>query len=295
MKKEKEDPLKKHIEKLTTPIFEKAAKEAIKNRTSVGKTNQISDTYSLYNPHNYRLYFDFEKANFHPLRPTKPIYKTDGGRLGVFNSKEWITKEQIAGCTIIIKKSCVQVNNLIEPKRWYLIQMVSVEKRKQQVYDIHFKKINQAIKSLKLFNESYGGKSECKLKRIWCEEKIMKDKPIDKLPLNMFFKTDNVKKDYNEPVIEYFGDPVGAANYFSTRGIEDIAPDIANELKRVNMRMDNFDIKINKVNTSMAYVAENYKSHVKMVEQGTEVNKESLKLFKKINRRLDQKKLGEWL
>lgn len=52
---------------------------------------------------------------------------------------------------------------------------------------------------------------------------------------------------------------------------------------------------LNSMSHKLAYVAENYKSHVKMVEQGTEVNKESLKLFKKINRRLDQKKLGEWL
>ena len=85
-----------------------------------------------------------------------------------------------------------------------------------------------------------------------------------------------------------------AANYFSVRGIEDIAPAIANQLKLFNGKMETFDMKIDKVNTSMAYVAENYKSHVKMVEQGTEVNKESLKLFKKINRRLNQRKLGEF-
>ena len=287
IKKENDEAYQKHINKLVKPIFDKVLKETPKNRTSVGNTNKLSDNYSLYNPHNYRLYFDFEKANFHPLRPTKPTYKTDGGRLGIFNNKEWITKEQIAGCTIIIKKSCVQINNLIEPKRWHLIQMGDVEKRKQQVYDIHLKKIDQATSSLKLFIESYGGKSEFKLKRIWCEEKIMKDKPIDKLPSNMFFKTDNVKKDYNEPNIEYFGDPTGAANYFSNRGIEDVAPGIANELNL-------FNAKLEKVSTSMAYVAENYKSHVKMVKQGTEVNKESLKLFKKLNKRLDQKKLNEY-
>ncbi len=279
-KKENDEVYKKHIDKIVKPIFDKVLQETPKNRTSVGKTNKISDTYSLYNPHNYRLYFDFEKADFHPLRPTKPTYKTDGGRLGVFNSKEWITKEQIAECTLIIKKSCVQINNLIEPKRWHLIQMVDVEKRKQQVYDIHLKKIKEAKKSLKLFIEAYGGKSKFKLKRIWCEEKIMKDKPIDKLPLNMFFKTDNVKKDYNEQVIEYFGDPVGAANYFSVRGIEDIAPKIANNLEI-------FNVKIDKVATSMAYVAENYKSHVGMVE-------EAHKIFKKINKRLSQKKLNEF-
>ena len=279
-KKEKDSALKKHIDSICKPIFDKVLKETPKNRTSVGKTNKISDNYSLYNPHNYRLYFDFKKTDFHPLRPTKPTYKTDGGRLGIFNSKEWITKEQIAGCTLIIKKSYIQINNLIEPKRWYLIQMADVEKRKQQVYDIHLKKIEQAKNSLKLFIESYGGKSNYNLKRIWCEEKIMKDEPIDKLPLNMFFKADNVKKDYNEPVIEYFGDPVGAANYFSVRGIEDIAPQIANNLKIFNFKAD-------KIMDSVFYIAENYKSHVKIVE-------EAGKVLKKLNKRLSQKKLNEY-
>ena len=281
MKKEIDDTLKKHIDKLVKPIFDKVLKETIKNRTSVGKNNKISDNYSLYNPHNYRLYFDFEKTEFHPLRPTKPTYKTDGGRLGIFNSKEWKTKEQIEGCTIIIKKSCVQINNLIEPKRWYLIQMSDIEKRKQQVHDIHLKKIEQAKKSLKLFIETYGGKSEFKLQRIWCEGKIMKDEPIDKQPLNMFFKAENVKKDYNEPVIEYLGDPIGAANYFSNRGIEDIAPRIASEMNMFNMKLES-------VMTAVTYIAENYKSHVGMVEEGH-------KLFKKINSRLSQKKLNEYL
>ena len=158
--------------------------------------------------------------------------------------------------------------------------MAEVEKRKQQVYDIHLKKIDEAKKSLKLFIDTYGGKSDFKLKRIWCEGKIMKDEPIDKLPLNMFFKAENVKKDYNEPVIEYLGDPIGAANYFSNRGIEDIAPEIAKEINIFNMKID-------KVATSMAYVAENYKSHVGVVQ-------EAHKIFKKLNRRLSQKKLNEY-
>ncbi len=53
-------------------------------------------------------------------------------------------------------------------------------------------------------------------------------------------------------------------------------------------------VVLNSMAHNLAYVAENYKSHVKMVEQGTKVNAESLKLFKKINSRLSQKKLKEW-
>jgi hypothetical protein len=39
---------------------------------------------------------------------------------------------------------------------------------------------------------------------------------------------------------------------------------------------------------NLAYVAANYKSHVGIVEEG-------YKLFKKLNSKLSQKKLGEWI
>ena len=96
-----------YIDRITLPIFNKVLQETKKNRILVGSKKKISTIYSLYNPHNYRLYFDFKRIDFHPLRPSKPTYKTDGGRLGLRNSKEWVTKEQILGCNLIIKKNQV--------------------------------------------------------------------------------------------------------------------------------------------------------------------------------------------
>jgi len=277
--------IKDYIEKVTTPIFEKTLQETKKNRTLVGSQKKISNIYSLYSPHNYRLYFDFEKTNFHPLRPSKPTYKIDGGRLGLKNSKEWVTKEQIWGCNLIIKKTQVQINNLIEPKRWYLILMGDIDKRKQQVMEIHQRKINEGIWALKSFLRVYGGVSKFKLLRIWCEEKIMRDKPIDRLPIDMFFKTKNVKKDYNEPNIEYFGDPVGAANYFSNRGVEDISPKIANSLNELSLRFDNMgnriiDMMNNRIQVDTE-LAINIKTHNKV--------------FKKLDKLLSQTSLRKWL
>lgn len=288
MKKEKEaynKTVKDYIDKLTTPIFEKALQETKKNRTLVGSQKKISNIYSLYSPHNYRLYFDFKKEDFHPLRPSKPTYKTDGGRLGLKNSKEWVTKEQILGCNLIVKKTQIQINNLIEPKRWHLILMGDIAKRKQQVMEIHQKKINQGIRALKSFLEAYGGKSEFKLLRVWCEEKIMQDKPIDKLPLNMFFKAQNVKKDYNEPNIEYFGDPVGAANYFSNRGIEDIAPRISDSINNLGNQLIP---TIRSLDKSIQMEIHNKKIHL-------EVLKNIDKSFKRFNKLLSQTNLRKWL
>lgn len=277
--------IERHIERITTPIFDKVLQETSKKRTSVGSTLKISDTYSLYNPHNYRLYFDFEKADFHPLRPTKPTFKEGGGRLGLFNSKEWKTLEQIKGCTLIVKKNTVQINNLNEAKRWYLIEMGDIEARKKQIRDIHTKKVNEAISSLKEFINIYGGKSQYHLKRIWCEEKVLKDEKVDKLPLNMFFRANNVKKAYNEANIEYFGDPVGAANYFSNRGIEDISPQIAEALNHITRGFVDFT---NKALPTIEQLAVNMGTHVKIMK-GIE------KGINKLNRVLEQTKLNKWL
>ncbi len=284
MEKKESDVIKKYIENLTNPIFRVSPKETNKNRMSVGSKKKIGNIYSLYNPHNYRLYFDFEKVDFHPLRPTKPTYKTDGGRLGLRNSREWATKETILGCNLIIKKTQVQVNNLIEPKRWHLILMKDIDKRKQQVKEIHLKKINEAKEALKVFLEAYGGKSKLKLLRIWCEEKIQHDKPIDKLPLDMFFNAENVKKSYGEKNIEYFGDPINASNYFSNRGIEDIAPEIAQSINQLTLRFDGIGNKI-----------------MDMMEVRQRVDKELAinikthnKVFKKLDKLLSQKRLGEF-
>ena len=272
-------------------------KETKQSRTSVGNKNKISNIYSLYNPHNYRLYFDFERIDFHPLRPSEPTYKKDGGRLNLRNSTEWETKEKILGCKLIVKKTQIQINNLIDPKRWHLILMGDIDKRKQQIKDIHEKKIKEAIQALKSFLRAYGGRSKFKLLRIWCEEKIEHDKPIDKLPIDMFFTSKNVKKAYGEKVIEYFGDPIQASNYFSNRGIEDIAPKIADSLNNLSMRFDKFIPKIldmmehrEKVDTELAI---NISTHNRVF------NKLERVLDKKLagppKRKIKDRDLGQWL
>lgn len=286
------DLLKKHIEKITTPIFEKALQEAPINRLSLAKSTKIKDAYSLYSPHNYRLYFDFDKVNFHPLRPTKPTLESGGGRLVIFNSKEWKTPNKLKGCVLIVKKRQVQVNNLNEARRWYLIQMGSVEARKKQIEDIHQRKIQEAKKALQEFINIYGGASNFELKRIWLEEKILKDKPIDNLPLNMYFRTDNVKKAYNEANIEYFGDPIGAANYFSNRGVEDIAPEIAQQINAIGKGFIDFTNQVQPTIEALSYNIQKHLKVLKGIEKG--INKFN-STVNKLNDKLDQKPLTKWL
>ncbi len=272
-------------------------KETKRNRISVGNKNKIKDIYSLYNPHNYRLYFDFEKVNFHPLRPAEPTYQKDGGRLNLRNSKEWETKETILGCNLIVKKTQIQINNLIDPKKWHLILMGDIDKRKQQIREIHQKKINEGIQALNQFLRVYGGRSEFKLLRVWCEEKIEHDQPIDKLPVDMFFTSKNVKKAYGEKVIEYFGDPIQASNYFSDRGIEDIAPKIADSLNNLSIRFDNMGHKIidmmeyrGKVDTELLIHVQTHNRVFRKLDRLL-----STKLEGQPKKKIKDKKLGLWL
>jgi len=205
--------------------------------------------------------------------------------LGLRNNKEWVTQEQILGCNLIVKKNQIQINNLIEPKRWHLIEMGEISKRKQQVMEIHRKKINEGIKALNEFLGAYGGESKFKLLRIWCEEKIMKDKPIDRLPIDMIFKAQNVKKEYNELNIEYFGDPVGAANYFSNRGVEDIAPEIADSINNLGSQLIP---SIRSLDKSIKLEIENKKLHLGILNKID-------KSFRRFNNLLIQKDLRRWL
>ena len=162
--------------------------------------------------------------------------------------------------------------------------MGDIDKRKQQIMEIHEKKINESVRALNAFIEAYGGKSNFKLLRIWCEEKIMKDKPIDSLPVDMFFKAQNVKKDYNEPNIEYFGDPIGAANYFSNRGIEDIAPKISNSLNQLCLRFDNIGNRIIDMMNNRIQVDNELIINIRTHNQ----------VFKKLDNLLSQKSLIKW-
>jgi len=222
--KKYEQDIDEYYRRIVEPIFSKVPQETPKNLLLVGKSLSLKDKYSLYNPHNYRLYIDFQKINFH-LKPNPTQPKVRGLGLVVKNHKELWTTLPILGCRIRVKKTCVQVDNLIDHKKWYVIQLGEISKRKDQIRKIIINKDNQCIESLKAFIELFGGKSEFRILNRYCHNKCMREKHIDNLPLKMQFDTPIVKKLYMENSIEYV-DPLSAGNFFSNLGIKDIAPGI---------------------------------------------------------------------
>lgn len=306
-KKESEDIVKKHIEKIVKPIFEKAAQETKINHTMVDnklKTPKKTITPSLYNPHNYRLYFTF----------TKEKYKPKVGMVGVWFGKfKNYDKEFTAvgeGIRVTIKKTQAEIINKLSEQEWFLVNRV---KGKEEITAILNKIDAKCISSFKKFIEIYGGHCDfIILKRegrpslnlfTKSDNKIMREPFIDSLPLDMTFETDRVKKYYKKPEVE-FKTPLGAANYLENSALNEFAPEIAQHLVVIKeavfgtLQQNESTSKLitEHINFDLKEAASLHEFH-KDVKVHNKVLKGIDKSFRKFNRLLSdrQKKLGEWL
>jgi len=219
-----------YIEKITTPIFNKALQETKKNHSMVGfkkKSKKKVVTNSLYNPHNYRLYFKFTKEKYNPKE----------GMVGVwFGKLKNYGKEFTAlgeGIRVTVKKVQVEVINKLSEEEWFYINRI---KAKEEIAAILNKIDNKCITSLKKFIEIYGGKCDFNIIKsegrpnlnlfTKSDNKVMKEPFIDTLPLDMTFDTKIVKKVYKKPNVE-FKEPIYAATYLENSALNEFAPEIA--------------------------------------------------------------------
>lgn len=230
MIEEKDESIKEHIRDIVRPIFDKVAEEAKKNPMMVGQGRSVS----YYIPHNYRRYFFFDKTGF----CLEPYLKgmVDCDHKMVNHGKEHSFR--IFGCRITIRKSMVEVINQIDSNKAYPIELYPIDKIMNQFVDIIVRKDQECISALKRFIGVFGGSSDLKIASSRSEDKVFYERAIDALPLKMKFHNEVVKKVYDEKNIE-FSNPVFASNYFTNRGVENIAPEIANELKGIRLFLDN--------------------------------------------------------
>lgn len=264
---ENQKEVKDYINKIVKPIFDKVLKETNKNPMSVGVVGKKEKKYCFYNPHNYRLYSDFDKTNLNikelnklPKPTTKrsvvPTYRLKNSREHEINN--------FMGCRITIKKTQVEIQNKVNIKKVYRIEIVADSKN--QFYDIIKEKNDECFKVLEKFIKIYGGKSNLSILKVWCENKLWKEDAIDLIPIKARWHTPISKKVYNEQNIE-FPDPVFASNYVDTRAIESIAPNINNVLKGQNILLKE-SIKVQK-NTAeqINYLAKNLNIHIPAIKQ----------------------------
>ena len=198
--------------------------------------------YCFYQPHNYRLYFDYNRQDFNP----KPTPK----RL-VFSKKINATEYffEFNNFSVRVKKNQIEVRNFKNHKEWYKIEVS--EKSNIQISRIIKRKDKETIKMLQYFIKWFGGRSEYKILNRHSEDKIKGEDKIDILPIKQKFHNEIVKKVYNEQNIE-FSSPAFALNYISNRAIENISPEISNALYTVNP-LRTLKMKVKKINDIFVY------------------------------------------
>jgi hypothetical protein len=224
-----DERIKEHIKGVIKPIFDKVLKEISKNPMWVGKVGVDRVGFVFYQPHNYRLFFEFSKENFKPSKPT-----LEGGLGGLVVTKRNHDSELvfrfINDCEIVVKKRMVEVRNFVEHKRWYKVSLG--EGAEGEVLDIVRKKDAECVEALKRFISVFGGSCDFVIRNRFSEDKISAEDFIDGLPLKLKFKNDVAKKVYNEGNVE-FKSPILASNYIRNQALEAHAPEIIERLRGV--------------------------------------------------------------
>jgi uncharacterized protein YutE (UPF0331/DUF86 family) len=146
-------------------------------------------------------------------------------------------------CRIVVKKFKIEITNKINTERRFTIWLESeneaklVEKANQIITD-------EVLNVFKHFISEFGGSSDFSFTKFIPDNKILHDLIIDKLPKDMRFRNEVVKKEYNtDPSNVEFANPVYASNYFRNAGLRLFAPDISDKLERLNTEFNRFEIE----------------------------------------------------
>lgn len=184
--------------------------------------------YVLYQPHNYRRYFNFSWDGFSIINLGQ---KRGCNNYKVINNHE-VYVSDFHGCGIRIKKNTVEVTNKIESHKWFKIDLGNELLIKQQFKELHSLKDGECGRVLACFISEYGGVSDCISYKRTFEQKIMRERAVDNIPIGMTFQNPIVKKVYKEHNVEFLS-PEGAETYLCNRAIEKISPEIASILGRL--------------------------------------------------------------
>lgn len=225
------DDISLYVKGIVKPIFDKVPKETVKTHMMGGGVGVSLPSVALYSPHNYRLYFDFNRANFNPKQYIKPTLGGVGGVTvkGINNNNEWQINN-FNGFNFRVKKEQIEVLNLKEHKKTYSIEIS--EKAESQIIEIIRQKDKECIEVMKEFIKIFGGKSDFKILKRTSENKIWGTDTINALPLKERFHNKILKKVYNEQNIE-FTDPVLAVNHLVNSSVAEVVPSICQTLEIV--------------------------------------------------------------
>ncbi len=281
MKKEKEVSLKEHTDSITNPIFKKVLQETHTNPTLVGRVQKSNPIKFLWQPHNYRIYFNFNKKNFKVITPS--LYKYPAFEYGLMNYGSEHHFDNFMSCRIIIKKNIAEVINKSHHKQWRLITADSIKEIDTKIKEVVSKLNNQGINALKGLIRLCGGISDCKILKVRGEHGIHGVDYLDRIPEEMIIHDTVFKKQYKKKVEFY--DPVHIKNVVTNDAVNNIAPEISDSINEIGLKFDKFT---NQLTPTIADLNVNMKSHISVLK-GID------KSFKRFNRLLSQKDLRKWL
>jgi len=243
----KEDlAIREYIKKKVKPIFDRVLKEKGITPESVGSEDKIPTIKFNIQPHDCRLYFDFNKEGFNSKKPPEPTIKEIGGGVLYFNSNYRYSpanydKEHhyfdFMGCTIMVKKTQVQVNINIHKQQWRLIEAFSINDIDERIEQV-INNLNQhGIRTLKTFINLHGGSSNFEIKKSSrCEVGIHGHEYLDNIPEKLIIRDTYFKKLYKEKV-EIYEDmykPAKIKNTMTNLIVKDVAPEIGKKLNGID-------------------------------------------------------------
>ena len=219
-----EDSINKEIKRITKPIFDEVLKETDKNQMLVGKSDKKEPKFVFVNLHNYRRWFDFNRATYRP--PTNPQKRRDLGYHTVNYGSEDIY-DNFMGCSIKVKKKTIQITNKIEHKRWYAIDMY---RGYESVANLVWQKETECVGVIQAFIKQFKGVSGFSLINHKQETKVKFSPITERLSEGLTWHTDLHKKVYHDKVVEIY-DLNHAIRLIDNSTIYDNIPELAEPLR----------------------------------------------------------------
>ena len=231
--------IKDYIDRLTTPIFEKALQEDIPNSmTTTKKTSSI-----LFKPNNYRLKINVkEKTNSTSIRIKGAMGKLPM-ELNINPHTKLISiKKYNPNITIQYGKNTLTA--IYSQEGIYHIERNTIDEINHRITEIKEDIEKRLIDTLKEFSRKFN-LSVPFSKPIWSryEDWIKGDDYIDNLPRELILHDTYFKKVYGEGIEFKKPDVIPGTlvkTYIKNRAIEDIAPDIANAITEVYTKFGSF-------------------------------------------------------
>lgn len=246
----KKRPKSKVFKEFLTQLKANPPQEGLSNHSMVGSSTNEHHITFLYQPHNYRLYLDFDKTDFHHKKPSNHALQKYKSMVGIFNTAYTYTPinydsehkyDGFMFCQVRIKKSQVEIiNKWNDAHKWRQISCDSVGEIDQRIDELLDRRKEQCIDALRCFIDLHGGKSDFRILGERYEEGIHGDEYIDKLPPGMIIHDTHFKKVYNKK-LEFIKHKdqkrAGVKTFISNRTIEKISPEIADEIKLLHITM----------------------------------------------------------